>query len=184
MDENGRALKISTFRKPRRKLKRRLRIGLSPRILHNVPKEMGFKGKTLQYLEQSIAHWVMTGDAMVMMLPSIEQGGIIRRTNLRVLDYAEELDGLLLQGGSDVCPHTYGEQPARPEWNGDRIRDQYEIELIQAFVELGNLCSASAEACSLSTWHSGAIFIKTCPPSIQAIWCISIRTLTTALITL
>ena len=48
-----------------------------------------------------------------------------------------DLDGLLLQGGADVCPRTYGEEPLRPEWEGDEIRDRYEIELIHAFHAAG-----------------------------------------------
>jgi hypothetical protein len=51
-----------------------LRIGISPRFLHSVPPEMGFKGKKLQYLETSIAHWLMTLHALVFMIPSIEGG--------------------------------------------------------------------------------------------------------------
>ncbi len=37
-------------------------------------------------------------------------------------------------GGSDVCPESYGEKALRPEWNGDRIRDDYEIALLRAFM--------------------------------------------------
>ena len=52
-----------------------LKIGLSPRFLHKSPLELGFRGKTLQYLEQkSVAHWVMTQDALIFMIPSIEAG--------------------------------------------------------------------------------------------------------------
>lgn len=116
---------------------RPLKIGLSPRFLHNVPAELGFKGKKLQYLEQSIAHWLMTADALVFMLPSIEGGGLIRRGNIRIADYVAELDALVLQGGADVSPLTYGETPIRPEWGGDRIRDMYEIDLLQEFVSAG-----------------------------------------------
>lgn len=118
-------------------LNKPLKIGLSPRFLHTVPAELGFKGKKLQYLEQSIAHWLMTADALVFMLPSIEGGGLIRRGNIRVADYVAELDGLVLQGGADVSPLTYGETPIRPEWQGDRIRDMYEIDLLQEFVAAG-----------------------------------------------
>jgi putative glutamine amidotransferase len=74
---------------------------------------------------------------MVFMLPSIEGGGLIRRGNIRVADYAAELDGLVLQGGADVSPLTYGETPIKPEWQGDRIRDMYEIDLLQEFVSAG-----------------------------------------------
>lgn len=114
-----------------------LRIGLSPRFLHPVPAEMGFKGKTLQYLETSVAHWLMTLSALVFMIPSIQSGGLLRRGNIRIADYVEALDGLVLQGGADVSPETYGEQPLRAQWNGDRIRDMYEIDLLHEFVAAG-----------------------------------------------
>lgn len=118
---------LSTTQKP-------LRIGLSPRFLHSVPPELGFKGKTLQYLEQSIAHWLMTGDALVFMIPSVESGGLLRRGNIHIADYVSALDGLVLQGGADVSPLTYGERPTKAEWTGDRVRDVYEIELVRQFV--------------------------------------------------
>jgi putative glutamine amidotransferase len=116
---------------------RPLKIGLSPRFLHSVPRELGFRGKTLQYLEQSVAHWMMTANALVFMLPSIERGGLLRRGNIRIADYVDTLDGLVLQGGADVSPLTYGEQALKPEWRGDRIRDLYEIDLLQEFVSAG-----------------------------------------------
>jgi putative glutamine amidotransferase len=114
-----------------------LKIGLSPRFLHQSPLDLGFRGKTLLYLEQSVAHWVMTQDALIFMIPSIETGGLIRRSNLSVADYVGALDGLVLQGGADVSPRAYGEEPLRPEWEGDRVRDQYEIELLRGFIAAG-----------------------------------------------
>lgn len=114
-----------------------LKIGLSPRFLYKSPLELGFRGKTLQYLEQSIAHWVMSHGALIFMIPSIETGGLIRRGNLSVEDYVEALDGLLLQGGTDVSPRSYGHEPARPEWQGDTVRDRYEMELLAGFVDVG-----------------------------------------------
>jgi len=114
-----------------------LKVGLSPRFLHTAPREMGFRGKTLQYLEQSVAHWLMTAGALVFMIPSIAGGSLLRRGNLRIADYVAELDGLVLQGGADVSPLTYGETALKPEWKGDRVRDMYEIDLLQEFISAG-----------------------------------------------
>jgi gamma-glutamyl-gamma-aminobutyrate hydrolase PuuD len=114
-----------------------LKIGISARILHRVPRELGFRGKTLQYLEQTVAHWLMTAGALVFMVPSIAGNGLLRRGNIRIADYVAELDGLVLQGGADVSPHTYGETPLKPAWTGDRVRDLYEIDLLQEFVSRG-----------------------------------------------
>jgi putative glutamine amidotransferase len=52
-------------------------------------------------------------------------------------DYAQWLDGLVMHGGADVWPGSYGEQPLRPEWHGDRVRDEYEIALVKAFSAAG-----------------------------------------------
>lgn len=114
-----------------------LRIGLSPRFLNPVPPQLGFRGKTLQYLEASVAHWLMTQSALVFMIPSIEGGGLLRRGNIRIADYVDALDGLVLQGGADVSPLTYGEQPLKKEWEGDGVRDRYEIDLVEEFVAAG-----------------------------------------------
>jgi putative glutamine amidotransferase len=114
-----------------------VRIGISASFFHPDPERPVFKGMTLQYIEQNIAHWLMQREALALMIPSPD--GRTRRAGSRVtLDaYAEALDGLVLMGGSDVCPETYGEAPLRPEWQGDRIRDEYEIGLLNAFVARG-----------------------------------------------
>jgi putative glutamine amidotransferase len=120
---------------PRRPSGPPLRIGISARILHpEAADALGFRGKTLQYLEASAAHWIMAHGAMVMMVPTLESRSTVQRVAVSIRDYVDALDGLVLQGGADVSPSTYGEQPLRPEWSGDRIRDMYEIELIWAFV--------------------------------------------------
>ena len=114
-----------------------LKIGISACFFHPDPQRAVFKGKTLQYVEQEMAHWVMQKDAMALMIPSPE--GNSRRPGSRVSvgDYARELDGLVLMGGSDVSPESYGEKALKPEWNGDRIRDDYEITLLRAFIAAG-----------------------------------------------
>jgi putative glutamine amidotransferase len=43
----------------------------------------------------------------------------------------------VLQGGNDVAPTQYGEQPLHPEWAGDPVRDAYEMALVRAFVAAG-----------------------------------------------
>lgn len=118
-------------------LSRRLMIGLSPRLLHQVPAELGFRGKTLQYLEQSIAHWAMALGAMVVMLPTVERDGVIRRAQLDIGDIVSALDGLILQGGADVDPNLYGETPTHTVGPVDVRRDRFELDLLRAFAAAG-----------------------------------------------
>jgi putative glutamine amidotransferase len=68
------------------------------------------------------------------MVPSPDGSTRRASSGVAVDDYARELDALVLMGGSDVCPETYGETALQPAWNGDRIRDIYEISLLRAFV--------------------------------------------------
>jgi len=107
-----------------------LRIGISARLMHKPPAELGFRGKSLQYLEQSIAHWILAEGALCFMLPTLAAEGALRRAAVKVGDYVRAIDGLVLQGGADVSPASYNEDALRPEWNGDRIRDLYELDLI------------------------------------------------------
>jgi len=114
-----------------------LRIGLSARLMHMPPLELGFRNKTLQYLEQAIAHWIMGHGAMVFMLPTLGFDAEVERRKVSVRHYVDALDGLVMQGGADVSPSSYGQQPLRPEWTGDIKRDHYEMELLEGFLAQG-----------------------------------------------
>jgi putative glutamine amidotransferase len=113
-----------------------LKIGISACFFHEDHERRVFKGMTLQYIEQNVAHWLMQRDVLAFMVPSTE--GRTRRVGSKAtLDaYAGELDGLVLMGGADVCPESYGEKALQPAWNGDKIRDAYEIALLRAFMAL------------------------------------------------
>lgn len=142
---------------------RPLRIGLSARLMHTPPRELNFPGKTLQYLEQSIAHWVMSHGALVFMVPTIESGGGVQRSAISVSSYVRELDGLILQGGADMAPETYGSKPLRDEWSGDRIRDRYEIELFWEFVIQGKPVLGICRGCQLINVALGGTLIQDIP---------------------
>lgn len=109
----------------------RLKIGISACFMHADPQRALFTGKTLQYVEQSITHWVMSTGALAVMIPS--PAGATRRGDASLEHYAQWLDGLVLHGGADVSPGSYGEEPIDERWLGDRVRDEYEIALVQAF---------------------------------------------------
>jgi putative glutamine amidotransferase len=102
----------------------RPRLGLSACFFHADPKRNLFKGKTLLYAEESMLNWLMVGGAIPMLLPRVTPP-------LSPAELLEGIDGLVLQGGSDMSPRHYGEEPLRPEWEGDPARDVYEIELVR-----------------------------------------------------
>jgi putative glutamine amidotransferase len=116
-------------------MKSRLKIGLSACFSHADPARSVFTGKTLQYVEQSIAHWLMSSGAMVVMVPC--PTGSTQRGDITLDHYAQWLDGLVMHGGVDVWPGHYGEEPLQPQWAGDRIRDEYDMALLTAFERAG-----------------------------------------------
>jgi putative glutamine amidotransferase len=105
-------------------------IGVSASFFHPDPARNLYKGKTLLYAEQSLMHWVMSSGAVPVLLPTV--GGA-----LFAADMVDQIDGLLLTGGADMSPRSYGAEPLRPEWQGDAVRDAYEIELLQLAMSRG-----------------------------------------------
>lgn len=114
-----------------------LLIGVSARIYYPTTPILSLGGvwsHTLHYLEQSVAQWILQGDALALMIPSVEAKSTVIHEELNLDAYAQALDGLVLQGGNDIAPSTYGQKALKPEWEGDAVRDKYEIALIRAFV--------------------------------------------------
>lgn len=101
----------------------RLRIGVTASFFHADPARPIFKGKTLLYGEESMLQWIMAEGALPFLLPRAAGA-------LTAADLVDEIDGLLLSGGSDMSPVHYGEAALRPEWKGDHERDLYEMELV------------------------------------------------------
>jgi len=117
-----------------------LLIGVSARIYYPAGPVLDLGGvwtKTLHYLEQSVAQWLMRGGALPVMVPAVDAQSVVQTEELNLGHYAHALDGLVLQGGNDVAPASYGEVPIAPEWAGDPVRDAYEKSLIEAFVKAG-----------------------------------------------
>jgi putative glutamine amidotransferase len=109
---------------------KRPRIALSSCLLHEDPERKIFKGKALQYTEQKMAEAIWRGGGLPVALLDLRE----REALVAALD---GVDGLLLQGGADVAPQSYGEQPLAPEWAGDIVRDRFEIAALEVAVALG-----------------------------------------------
>lgn len=114
-----------------------LLIGVSPRIRYRAPVEMGLHDKAFQHLEVSVSRSIQAQGALALMLaaPLAAEGDAAVPVTAR--DYAGALDGLVLQGGKDIDPVRYGQVPRHILGTPDAVRDQFELDLIQAFTALG-----------------------------------------------
>lgn len=75
-----------------------------------------------------MADYVCRAGALPYMLPTL--------TTLNYDELLEAVDAVILHGGSDVCPLSYGEEPLKTEWSGDIQRDHFELSLIDAAKQL------------------------------------------------
>ena len=104
---------------------KRLHIGVAACFFHPDPERAAFKHKTLLYIVEAVGHWLLTGGAVPWLIPTAFN-------EVGYHDFLDRIDGLVLQGGTDVAPKTYGEEPIHEDWAGDPVRDRYEIDLVRA----------------------------------------------------
>ena len=102
----------------------RPRIAISACVMHEDQTRPVFHGKALYYMERSMAELVGSRGALAYLIPLRADGDYAA--------YAADFDGLVLAGGVDVAPGSYGSVPERPEWSGDSVRDAYELALLRA----------------------------------------------------
>ena len=111
-------------------MSRRLPIGVSANFFHADPERKVFRHKTLQFLEERMALALSRAGAVPLLLPDLKDDD----GTDAVLDV---VDGLVLAGGADVSPTSYGETPLQPAWAGDAVRDAYECRLVRRAAERG-----------------------------------------------
>lgn len=110
-----------------------IRVGLSACLMHADPtRKLIFNGKPLIYAEQSMAHMVLRAGGIPFIIPTRPADSRIPSAEAII----EEIDALIMVGGVDMAPESYGEKPLKPEWSGDAVRDRYEIELVHAAIRL------------------------------------------------
>ena len=110
------------------------KIGITPRFIPGDNVSPDSCGVDRMAVVDANNQMVTRFGGLPLTLPMLrELDGERRRDAFKTI--VETLDGLLLQGGTDVEPHRYGEQPIKPEWSGDPLRDCFEFELIEYFLK-------------------------------------------------
>lgn len=98
-----------------------IKIGISSCFMYPNPQRIVFGPKSLSYIENDMARYVVTQDVLPVMIPDVKEPYFT--------SILQQLDGFVLQGGSDLAPESYGESPIG-KWKGDSYRDWYEIKII------------------------------------------------------
>lgn len=106
-------------------------IGVSSCFFYPDPARIVFGHKTLQYLERDMARYLSRADVLPVLIPDLLEASQLK-------NIFSKLGGLVLQGGSDLCPQTYGATPLdSTRWPGDPYRDEYEIKLMDLAKDKG-----------------------------------------------
>lgn len=85
-----------------------------------------FGPKSLSYVENDMANYVTRKGILPVLIPDVDTSCLN--------DILAEMDGFILQGGSDLAPETYGETPIG-KWKGDAHRDRYELTILDFAVK-------------------------------------------------
>ncbi len=124
--------------------KGRVLIGVTPRIHYADQSARGSFRQTLFLAQSAISERLAAAGALAVTLPSPES-----ITESIARDYASRLDGLLLQGGADIAPSSYGQSALRDDWRGDARRDATELAFFRAFFELRKPILGLCRGCQL-----------------------------------
>lgn len=85
--------------------------------------------KTYTCVEQDTLDYIARAGALPIMIPKIPSE--------LLSEFLSGLDGLVLQGGSDIAPESYGEEPiGEGKWKGDAPRDAFELEVVEKCMAL------------------------------------------------
>ncbi len=98
-----------------------IKIGISACFMYPDLDRLVFGAKSLSYMENDMVRYISRKGILPVLIPDLEEE--------LLLDILEELDGFVLQGGVDLAPQTYGEEPIG-KWKGDAYRDQYELKIL------------------------------------------------------
>ena len=140
-----------------------LRIGISARLLHHPPAGSGLPRKPQQILGSEMAQWIMGCGVVALMIPFVDKRFIAERQRPLLDDLVHDLDGLVLQGGTDITPDFYGAKPWREGAETDPVRDEYELDLLRGFIRAGKPVLGICRGCQLINVYFGGTLVQDIP---------------------
>ena len=106
-----------------------LKIGVTACFFYPDPSRAVFGHKTITYLERDMSRYLSRPGVLPVLIPDLAS-----ETDLK--EILDQMDGFVIQGGSDMAPESYGEKPIG-RWLGDRHRDEYELKIMDYAIRQG-----------------------------------------------
>ncbi len=105
-----------------------IKIGIPSCFLYPDPNRNVFGPKTLCYIAADFAKFISRKNVMPVLIPDLAGD--------EMKQFLDELDALVLQGGTDMAPESYGEKPIG-QWKGDKYRDEFELAILGYAIKQG-----------------------------------------------
>lgn len=129
-----------------------IKIGVAACFLYPDAKRTSFAPKTLCYLENELANYLYREDVLPILIPDLKEKALQH--------FLAQMDGFVFQGGSDLCPKTYGEDYLdEKKWQGDIYRDRFELKITDyAFKNSKPLLGICRGAQLLNVYFGGTLY--------------------------
>ncbi|MBD3629120.1 gamma-glutamyl-gamma-aminobutyrate hydrolase family protein [Cyclobacterium sp.] len=125
-----------------------LKIGISSCFMYPDPSRLVFGPKNLAYVESDMFRYVAQEGVLPVLIPDLPFD--------KLVEILKELDGFVFQGGTDLSPQTYGEEPIQAgKWLGDPYRDKYEMAIMDFAIRQKKPILAICRGIQLLNVHFG-----------------------------
>lgn len=118
-----------------------IRIGVAARVWPGRLDALGSQRESALVMPLALAQMLHRFGAIALLLPYLDE------TQIEVC--VQELDGLVLQGGSDLAPELYGEAPLHGQSLGDVEGNKVEISLFRHFIHARKPVLGFCRGCQL-----------------------------------
>ena len=99
-----------------------------------------------------MANYLFREEILPILIPDLNEKSLQH--------FISQMDGFVFQGGSDLCPRTYGAEFLNQEkWPGDSYRDQYELSIADyAFQHAKPMLGICRGAQLLNVYFRGTLY--------------------------
>lgn len=135
-----------------------IKIGISPGFEPPNPNRAVLSPKYLSYVVNDLNDYLRRPGVLPIMIPALAAADLE--------EIIGELDGIVLQGGTDIAPQAYGEAPIG-RWLGDPLRDNLELLIIDIAMKLNKPIYGICRGAQILNVYFGGTLYQDIPTQVQ-----------------
>ena len=135
-----------------------LKIGITCGFLYPDKERNTYEPKTLSFVENETVNYAASAGCLPIIIPDLPPENLF--------PFLDRLDGIILHGGADVAPESYGEKPIG-EWLGDKYRDEYELRIIDYAFKNGKPVFGICRGCQILNVYFGGTLYQDIPTQVK-----------------